>query len=75
MLAKRFVSSKSRGGFDKNKLEKCRIVPKKHRSQKKNKIGIQCAGPLRKPNFETIKKHNENLTIPKIVKGVILWVF
>ena len=27
MLAKRFVSSESRGGFDKNKLEKSRIVP------------------------------------------------
>ena len=28
MLAKRFVCNKSRGGFDKNKLES-RIVPKK----------------------------------------------
>ena len=32
MLAKRFVSSKSRGDFNENKLEKSHIVPKKRRS-------------------------------------------
>ena len=32
MLAKPFVSNKSRGGFNKNKMEKRLIVPKKQRS-------------------------------------------
>ena len=50
-LAKRFVSSKNRGGFDENKLGK-----KSHRKNsglsKKTKIGYRVLG-LRKPNFKT----------------------
>ena len=32
MLANRFVSSKSRRGFDENKLKKTRTVPKRRQS-------------------------------------------
>ena len=34
MVEKRFVSIKTWGGFDKNKLKKSRIVPKKRRFKK-----------------------------------------
>ena len=51
MLAKRVVSSKNRGGFDENKLEK-----KSHRKNsglfKKTKIGYSVLS-LKKPNFKT----------------------
>ena len=51
ILAKRFVSSKNRGGFDENKLEK--KSHKKQRSlKKKTKIGYSVLG-LKKPNFKT----------------------
>ena len=51
MLANRFVSTKSRGGFDRNNLErKSHSAEKKRRSQK-NKPRIYRAGSLRKPNF------------------------
>ena len=46
MLAKRYVSSGSRG------KQKSHIMPKKRRSQKT--IQIKRAGPLRKPNFKTL---------------------
>ena len=51
MLAKRFVSSKNRGGFDENKLDK--MSPKKTALfKKKTKIGYSVLG-LKKPNFKT----------------------
>ena len=73
MLAKRFVSCKTLGGFDKNKFEKRRIAPIKRRSPKKTKIWIERVGPLRKPNFKMKNNHFKNLTMPKIVKKGILW--
>ena len=57
MLAKRLVSE--------NKIEKSRIVPKKHLFQK-NKSRIYRAGPLRNLVFER-KVVLINLTMPKYV--------
>ena len=55
MLAERFVFSKSRGGFDENKLEKkCR-----KNEGFKNKTRIERAGSLRIPNFKTINDQFE----------------
>ena len=62
MLAKRFVSSKSRGGFDKNKLGKSRTVAK---NGLKTKFGYSV---LVHQSLKRKKIILQNLTMPKNVK-------
>ena len=68
ILAKRFVSSKRRGDFDKNKLEKSRMVPKKPNS---DTVCWFRENQILKQKIVILK----NLTMPKNVKGGPFWSF